>query len=265
MTLLILTFAIADFAFWFGANWFFWSWLNCCWLCWSWLCWSCFWLITFCWLSGRFCCTDTCWFCKGVGSWQDSLFWNLFCCRWLCCWKRLKSLLSRRSVIVVTGCFLIFVFFLPSFVFSPSLSFHTGLKSSYFCETQSQIRNLLGHNNFLSLLACRIFLECSVSGWVVTPPILSILFLCFSMNKKALCKVELVKWKFFTNLSANSISPSLPQTSKASLFAFSSIKQVPNLDYVFQSLCWCISIGLFVALLSNFWFLYAVTIKVMLS
>ena len=52
---------------------------------------------------------------------------------------------------------------------------------------------------------------------------------------------------------------------------FSAIKEFANLKYIFQSLCWCISKesintgSWFVALFSNFKFLYVVTVRLRLS
>ena len=130
-----------DFCWWLR-----WNWLRCCWLCWNWLCccWFCYFWLGPHWISWScLCCfgyvevdflgvdfvvPDFNWlhFVDFVAdfvaltlvdfvkdSCQMSLSLKVFCWRWLSCWKRLQSLLSRRSIIVVTGFFLIHLSFLP--------------------------------------------------------------------------------------------------------------------------------------------------------
>ena len=63
----------------------------------------------------------------------------------------------------------------------------------------------------------------------------------------------------------------LCKLAKHQVAFFSAIKDFANLEYVFQSLCCCISKGpintkgWFVALFSNFKFLYVVTVSLILS
>ena len=77
--------------------------------------------------------------------------------------------------------------------------------------------------------------------------------------------------KFGWNPSVSAFSPSVSQANKASSYIFSAVKQFANLEYVFQSLYWCISKGptntgvWFVALFSKFKCLYVVTVRLILS
>jgi hypothetical protein len=73
------------------------------------------------------------------------------------------------------------------------------------------------------------------------------------------------------NPSIKAFSPSVLHANNPSSSEHSVVRKLPNLAYVFQTLCWCMrrgpmkTGGVFVLLLSNFRFRYVVTVKLMFS